>query len=81
MRIQSFKNNIWKIKKKLIDNCKGNDIKELIEKLKLQIPNLIVNTHDIQYEIKLKNKTETREQRIIYFGTNDRLEKLNNKIC
>ena len=74
------RSNISKIRKKLTDNCKGNDIYELIEKLKLQIPNLIVNAHDISYEIKLKNKTETRNQRIIYFGTKDRLEKLNNKI-
>ena len=51
------------------------------EKLKLQIPNLIVNAHDISYEIKLKKQSENRTQRIIYFGTKDRSEKLNKKIC
>ena len=75
------RSNISKIRKKLTDNCKGNDIYELIKKLKLQIPNLIVNVHDISYEIKIKKQAETRTQRIIYFGTKDRLEKLNNKIC
>ena len=75
------RSNISKIRKKLTDNYKGNDIYELIEKLKLQFPNLIVNAHDISYEIKLKKQSENRTQRIIYFGTKDRLEKLNNKIC
>lgn len=56
------RSNNSKIRKKLTDNYKGNDIYELIEKLNLQFPNLNVNAHDIKYEIKLKKQAETRTQ-------------------
>lgn len=48
-----------------------------MNKIQLEVPDLFTNILDIKYEIKIKNKTEAREQRLIIFGINKRKEMLN----
>ena len=45
-----------------------------MNKIKIEIPELFTNILDIKYDIKIKNKNETREQRIIIFGLDKRKE-------
>ena len=45
-----------------------------MNKIKIEIPELFTNILDIKYDIKFKNKNETREQRIIIFGLDKRKE-------
>ena len=53
-----------------------------MNKIKIEIPELFTNILDIKYDIKIKNKNETREQRIIVFGLDKRKEMIsyNNTI-
>lgn len=48
-----------------------------MNKIQLELPDLFTNILDIKYEIKIKNKNETREQRLFIFGLNKRKEMLN----
>jgi hypothetical protein len=50
----------------------------LIEKLKLEEPNLYSLINDLNYNIKIKNKDENRSQRLIFFGLKNNLLILKN---
>lgn len=68
------KSQISKIKNKYLDEYKGLDFIQLLEKIKDKIPNLFTQIYDIKYNIKIKNKNTIRENRIIFFGIKDNLE-------
>jgi len=76
------KSCICKLKNKIIDNFKGLSLLDIMNKIKIEIPELFTNILDIKYDIKIKNKNETREQRIIIFGLDKRKEMIsyNNTI-
>ena len=48
----------------------------MIEKIKIDIPNINININDITYKIKIKNKSEERKERLIFFGYKQNLEKI-----
>ena len=66
-----------KIKNKFFDEYKDLDLIQLLEKVKLNIPNLFINIYDVEYEIKIKNKRNIRNNRIIFFGIKENLKLLN----
>ena len=55
-----------KIKNKFFDEHKDSDLIQLLEKVKLNFPNLFVNIYDIEYEIKIKNKQNIKNNIIIF---------------
>ena len=68
------KNQISKIKNKLYDEFKDLNLIELIEKIKVNIPDLYINIFDIKYELEIKNKKVIRDNRIIFFGIKNNLD-------
>lgn len=76
-KLNLSKSCLSKIKSKLNDNYKNLSLSELVNKIKSEIPDLYINILDIKYDIKIKNKLITREQRIILFGLNKNRDMLN----
>ena len=70
------KSQFSKIKNKFNDEYKDLDIIQLIEKIKIQVPDLFIKIYDIKYEIKFKNLLESRENRLVFFGLENNLKKL-----
>ena len=62
------KSQFAKIKNIFNDEYKNLDIIQLIEKIKMNIPELFIKIYDITYEFKIKNKIVNRENRLIFFG-------------
>ena len=56
------------------------ELNELVEKIKIEFPNLYSAINDINYKIKIKNKEVNREQRIIMFGNKDRIPLINKNV-
>ena len=57
---------LWKIKSRLHDNYKGLFLLELVNKIISEISEVYTNILDIKYDIKIKNKLTTGEQRNIF---------------
>ena len=72
------KSQIAKIRNKLLDNYNNLTLIELLENIKINVPDLVINIIDIKYDYKEKNKNIEREQRIFLFGTKKRLLDLNH---
>ena len=49
------------------------------KKLKLLVPDLYIKIFDVKYEIKIKNKIQIHENRIIFFGLQKNLEIMDSK--
>ena len=54
---------------------------ELIEKIKNDVPNLILLVNDIKYNVKINNTYLDREARIIIFGEKEKMNLLNEDKC
>ena len=67
---------ITKIRTKIVDNYKYLNLYDLVGKIELNVPNLKKYILDISYEIKIKNKKRSREQRIILFGIDENIKKI-----
>ena len=74
--IKLSKSQLSKIKNSIIDNYKGLSLNEIIEKVKIEIPDLYIIINDINYQINIKNKVQNRQQRIIFFGIKTKLQLL-----
>ena len=67
---------ITKIRTKIVDNYKYLNLYDLVGKIELIIPNLKKYILDISYDIKIKNKNMSREQRIILFWVDENIKKV-----
>ena len=70
----------YRIKNNTIDNYKGLSLIELINKIKIEIPDLYININDVKYNINIKNKNIERQQTIIFFGIKKNFDLLDTKI-
>ena len=70
----------YRIKNNTIDNYKGLSLIELINKIKIEIPDLYININDVKYNINIKNKNIERQQTIIFFGIKKNFDLFNAKI-
>ena len=77
INLKLTKSQISKLKNKYLDEFKGLDFIQLLEKVKNNIPNLFVKIYDVTYEIEIKNKSVSRNNRIIFFGLEDNLKIIN----
>ena len=77
INLKLTKSQISKLKNKYLDEFKGLDFIQLLEKVKNNIPNLFVKIYDVTYEIEIKNKSISRNNRIIFFGLEDNLKIIN----
>ena len=68
-----------KIKNKFNDEYKNLDLIQLIEKIKINIPELYIKIYDITYEFKLKNNIQNRDNRLIFFGIKKNLDLFSNE--
>ena len=56
INLKLTKSQISKLKNKYLDEFKGLDFIQLLEKVKNNIPNLFVKIYDVTYEIEIKKK-------------------------
>ena len=66
-----------KLKTKFLDEYKGLDIIQLLDKIKNKIPNLYKKIYDIKYDIEIKNKKIKKSNRLIFFGSEENIDLLN----
>ena len=78
-KLKLSKSQISKIKSKNNKEYIGLDLNQLLEKIKLTIPDLFVEITDFNYEIKIKNKDCKRSNRLYFFGLKKNLEIIETK--
>ena len=67
-KLKLSKSQLSKIKSKINKEYIGLDLNELLQKIKISIPDLFIEITDINYEIKLNNKEHKRSNRLYFFG-------------
>ena len=76
-------NDINYEKSQSIDIGLKNSLEDLLKYINKEIPNLIIKIYDIEYDYSKnknkKNQKESRNEKIIFFGTKEMFENLNNK--
>ena len=72
--IELSQNQLYKINSKYNDEYKDLNIIELIQKIKVYIPDLYIKINDIKYAIEIKKEKLLRDNRIIFFGLDKNFE-------
>ena len=62
------KSQITKLKHNTHSEYIGLDLLQLLDKIKLNLPDLFIEIYDINYDIKERNKVSTKSNRLIFFG-------------